>query len=359
MHITDLPPELLALLPYHLPTLVDLYALLRTSRCFYGPCSETKAKYPPILQRSYGHFAIPPHPHVVLSGIARQIADWAVEDPHHRQRLWCALHGPFSTGLPTLLALGEEVARLSIQDVRALHQAKVKIVEPMSRIIDQEVGRASRSNVDMMPEDDEFGSEDSVPICRNPLRTLYNFIIYCELFHHSIDEAYGQLPSQINPLSAELRLRWMRWCMPDADIWNNFPNDSPFERYLREIHEYQTTDYYQLNFSTTRQSLPHLLYDAAKPFAASARCSREDWARTAPTRDQLAVRILEHQGLHTLRLLLPGGVEAKKDMIADVQEKVEMVPLHRIDTHPNIDENEDLSGWYSMMNDAMICLGSA
>ena len=336
MHITDLPRDLLVLIPYYLHTLQDLYALIRTSRCFYRLCSDTKAKYRPSFRCQDAVFALPPHPHLLLSAIARQIADWAVQNEDNRERLWHAIYSAPVFDPNGLLSLGEEVAYLGLQDVRALHQTKLEIVDPISRIIDQEIGPGSRHPL------------DSTKICEHPQQAMYNFIIYCELFHHSIEDAYGQLAPGIEPLSTKLRQHWIKWGVPNASFWD-------YDGY-RNACESELWDFHSLMRSVTRQSIPYLLYEAEKPFAASATCSREDWARKAPKHDQLAVRILEHQGLDTLRLLLPGGVEVKKDMISDVQEKVKMVPLHRIDTKPAFEENGDLRGWYSMMNDVMICL---
>lgn len=49
-------------------------------------------------------------------------------------------------------------------------------------------------------------------------RALYNFLIYCNLFHYSITEAYGQLSSTIKLLSAKFRHHWMLHCMPEIQV---------------------------------------------------------------------------------------------------------------------------------------------
>ena len=360
MYITDLPSELIALLPNYLHTLDDLYALIQTSRYFYTLCSDTKAKYPPILRQKDGQYALPPHPDLLLCGVARQIADWAVKSGQNRQILWDAISDSSVDRNVGLLQLGEQVARLGLRDVRALYKANLEIVDPISRIIDREVGRKQghdqKSETNSGAGLEIWGDRPRV-ICEQPKKAMYNFVIYSELFHHSVDNAYGQLSNTIEPLSVELRHHWMRWCMPDVNCSYQYPLDSPSGKALKEEGQYQQLDFHQLLRSPTSENIPHQVFGAEKPVASDASKSREDWDETASQHDRLAEKILEHQGLNTLRLHLPGGPEATKDMISDIREKVGKIPVHQVEIGPSWDDDGKLRGWSSMMLDVMSCMG--
>jgi hypothetical protein len=49
----------------------------------------------------------------------------------------------------------------------------------------------------------------------NILANLYNYLIYCGLFHHDIDEIYGQSPPNVQPLTSKSRRLWMLHCICD------------------------------------------------------------------------------------------------------------------------------------------------
>ena len=95
-----------------------------------------------------------------------------------------------------LLKLAVEVTRLSLEDARRIHKSKLDIINPLSRILDWEVGPGYQGR---KLEDDEV---ELMTICEDVEQALHNYVIYCELFHHNVDTA----------LEPSLPIEWMVYC---------------------------------------------------------------------------------------------------------------------------------------------------
>jgi hypothetical protein len=322
MQFRDLPAELIASLPNYLHSLDDLYSLISTSRIFYHTCANTFATFPPTFAKKYGQNLLPPHPHLLLAGTARQIADWAVQNERNRQKLYDAITRR-NEGLQDLAV---QIARLSLNDVRALHQAKMDIVNPLSRVLDLECGRQRY-------RDDEASSSST--FCDDVDQTLYNYLIYCELFHHSVDAALD--PSlNIVPLSTELRLHWIEQCMPDSSF-----KASPGNEYQRLDYQHMSQSDGFLNFS----KIPELLL--GKPQALK---DFTEYKGLSP-QEILFVKVMEHQGLLTLRVLQAD--EATRQNLSNViRHKAEAVLTAKIQLGPKYNlVGRSQSGWFDMIED--------
>ena len=330
MQLTDLPAELIANLPDYLHSLDDLHSLISTSRLFYNTCANTAAAFPPTFAKKYGQSLFPPHPHLLLAGTARQVADWAVQSEENRQQLYDAI----TRGNEGLLDLALQVARLSLNDVRAIHQAKFDVINPLSRVLDSECGQGERQRY----RDSGANEPDVWTVCENVDQALYNYLIYCELFHHSIDAALD--PSLgIVPLSTELRMHWIAQCMPDANC-----EASP------EGQQYQMLDYCHmaqsdgfLNFS----KMPDLLL--GKPQALAGE-NGPVYEGLSP-QEILFVSVVEHRGLLTLRIL-QADEATRQELSKDIRQKANDVPTAKILLAPELaDDGETQVGWYDMRYD--------
>lgn len=197
-NLLALPTELLAILPNYLYSLDDLYSLLRTCRRLYKTCANSNVKCAPDFAKRYGQPPLTPHPHLLLTGTARQIGDWAVQSEANRQELTNAIQ----RGNAGLLQLAIDIARLSLEDVRRIYKSRVDIINPVSRRLDWDA---------VLQRRDREGNESDWTICEDVERAVYKYIIYCELFHHCI--AKTLMPSlPIEPLSEEVRQSWMGYC---------------------------------------------------------------------------------------------------------------------------------------------------
>ena len=87
---------------------------------------------------------------------------------------------PFG-GYDGLLFLAEHVTRVSLSDMRQLHGTKYSLLHPLTRLVVFEVGPAIVRNQEMDPE------THGLTICQMPDVAVMNFVVYCDLFHHYVD----------------------------------------------------------------------------------------------------------------------------------------------------------------------------
>ena len=299
--ITDLPPELISLLPDHLSSPDDWYALIRTSHYFYFTCASTTTRFPALFRQRDDRSLLPAQPHMILSGIARQIADWAIQSDANLDLLWEAL----DKGNVGLLDLGAQVARLSVEDVRALHRDKIEVVKPMAERIHQDI--RTRGG---------YPGYFTIPKFRGtPEVCVFNHVIYSELFHHEIDRLLGKGGGHYIPPS--IRHKWIELCMCSPEErtsssagQNGVPSNVSGKHSLgspadsEDVAE-DTIDYHELNRSATwtsiwrhRNSSPHIRHSTC------------------------ALSALDHRGIYSLRLRLFLSSGDMQRLPSDVEEVI-------------------------------------
>ena len=134
--------------------------------------------------------------------MARQIADWAIQSEPNRSQLNDAL----LRGNEGLLDLASRVTRITLDDARALHDARSRVIIPIAQHLEQALCAVPhQSPEDKMWCSSGFDAEEA----------LLDYWIYCELFHHNIDASWQRRSSQepISPLSPVLRGQWMTSCV--------------------------------------------------------------------------------------------------------------------------------------------------
>ncbi|KAJ6497680.1 hypothetical protein C8R45DRAFT_135738 [Mycena sanguinolenta] len=290
MSLDTLPAELLLYLPQYLHSIEDLLSLFSTCRTLYRACSNPNPKIVLRLAAASGRVFFRPHPHLLLAATARQVADWAVAEDHHRYLLEVAIHG----GVDQLFELAIDVAGLSMDDVRRLYTYKCDVLNPLNRRLDVAAGPASG---------------DYMTVCNDPETTLLSWAIYGELFRHSLELAYLPFTPQHKPLSSIIRLKWFVYCVPDINSFNymKFSPDEILEFFAKEEGDSASWEYVdrsqQLSMvEATREFLNASLWkeelDESPSFQATRGFSRE-----------LYISCAMHAGLKSLELLVPGGVE--------------------------------------------------
>ncbi len=313
--LTDLPTDILFILPHYLHSLDDLYALIRTCRVFYNTCASSTAVLPPSFAKRLGQHLPSPYPHFILTATARQIADWAVQSDERRDQLLKAI----KQGPQGLFDLATKVSRLRLDDVRGLHRAKLEVLDPLSRQLDLDCGRpyycleAERRGINYDPNNDW----EILTICRDTDQALLSYLIYCELFYYDVDKACDPTAVEVEPLSLEIRLTWINYCVPDKCNLGNNRHTLKRERDCCQALDLRCIFELSDNFCND-PTMGRLLL----------RKSKEDGFSP---HEGLFVRIMNHQGLTSLRLLLPGGMEALGEEIAKIREQVYKLKASDID----------------------------
>ena len=208
LNVTDLPNDILTNLPHYLYCIDDWYAVIRTCRRLYHACATTKATFPAFFARRFTKGSLPVHRDLLMAGSIRQVADWAVKSQENRQELWDVITMEADEGL---FKLGVEVARWNVDEVRAIHEAEVRIMEPLCEAIEGESELTHEGHCFGSTRlDDEGDLVCDLCIHMDLVRViLYTFVIYCNLFHADIEESYGQLPLNVGLLGSTFRHHWI------------------------------------------------------------------------------------------------------------------------------------------------------
>jgi hypothetical protein len=322
MKLLDLPSDITSLLPTYLHSITDLYALLSTCRALYNAFAFSEAKLPPILPRLYGQPLLPPHPHLILAGTARQVADWAIASRENRAVLYESL----LEGNCGLLKLSQKVARVSLKDMRDLSNLKYSLLNPLTRIVDVEGGP------EMVREEGNDPDNYALTIVREPDIALLNYWIYCELFHHNIDEILThstQTSSQPKALDLRTRRRWIAYCMPDV---NNHRN-----RYRKEIKDIELLSQTQMwgrcdTFTRREKALLEFfetgdLHEYDPGLNWHGRSYDSDYVITVHERRvDVCLAVANHLGVESLKMLLPGGLYQARARLEEIRERVSTIP---------------------------------
>ena len=303
--LTDLPPELISPLPNYLSSLDDWYALIRTSRYFYVACANTTARFPAVLHQRDGGTVLPPHPHMLLSGIARQIGDWAIQSDANRDALWEAL----DRGNVGLLDLGAQVARLSVEDVRALHRDRIEVVKPLAERVYRELKiRDIEERSPFMP-----GFRATPEVC------VFNHVIYSGLFHREIDRILGRdRDHHLHlPPTGRMRQKWIERCMssPKAGTSTNVGQDRVPSRSSEEHSLGSPTD----NEGTAEDTIDYGNLKNSITWSSIRRFRRaypETYHRVR------ARRALDSQGMDSLRLRLSLSNGDAQILASDAEEVI-------------------------------------
>jgi hypothetical protein len=88
MLLLDLPTDIITLFSHYFISVYDLYSVLLICKTLCRACKDKNIKLPPILPKPDGQFLFQPHPHSLLTCLARQLGDWAVASASNRYELY-------------------------------------------------------------------------------------------------------------------------------------------------------------------------------------------------------------------------------------------------------------------------------
>ena len=291
---------------------------------------SSNAALPPVFPKLHGQSLLPPHPHLLLAGTARQIADWAVQSVDNRSELYEKL----LQGNEGLVELAENVTRLTLKEIKALYAVKGDLLYGLTRVIETEVGR-------------ESSRSPAETICQEPELALINYWIYCGLFHHDIDYSYRRspMPKTIEPLKSAIRGRWFAYCMPDRN------NDSRPDR--EEVQTFYLLDQVQMwrdsplilkrewqlaHFWMTGEIIP----DAPEQNIYSLPHD--------PNRD-LFINVAVALGKDSLEMLLPGEMQKFEKRLEELRQLVKLMDTNDIDSDMGSGEYDETIWWDGFMWD--------
>ncbi len=343
MRVSDLPTELLLLLARHLHNIEDFVTLSSSCRKFHKVLNSTSPNTILHLAAASASVFFRPSPHFLVAATARQIGHWALQSDANYNDLREAFRG----GMNSLLELCVSKAGLTMTDIRRLHSCRFSIINPASDMIDRCAGKQWYD----VPDFWNGGRSDAFTINVEPDRSLFQIIIYGELFSSTMD-AIVTCDASRRRFDLDMRLDYIKYCIPDYSCWCGYVGspdgnralevlpvgpytpcrriDSMTPTEIEALTEPQLSDFSRFSYSQgltdDQVGLNHIL---------GCRTWREAWEGVRLSfgpdfeedwRQDLWHAAVQQQGLDGLELLRPGGVEKWRSRLQRVRDSIQAMP---------------------------------
>ncbi|KAL8857643.1 MAG: hypothetical protein Q9178_005808 [Gyalolechia marmorata] len=313
MEILHLPTELLLQVPQYLTNIEDFTNLSSCCRTFRRACSNISPNTILRLAVASSRVFFRPDPHFLIAATARQVSDWALLSNENTE----ALHQAFQGGIYTLLALCEDKAGLTMDDVRRLHASRFSLINPISDMID----RCAGPQWTFTPDFWEGGVSNPATIFLEPVRALFQIIIYGELFASTM-QAFLEPKMPLPRFDQEFRMAFIKYCIPDS-MCKSYTGVT-----VLKVGPYVKDDIEpMLDQASDQVGLDYLL---------TCRTWRESWAKVrleiGPDFDDVPRQMMwesavQTQGLEGLEMLRPGGLERWRSRLELMRKNIENLPI--------------------------------
>ncbi|KAK3723718.1 hypothetical protein LTR37_001599 [Vermiconidia calcicola] len=204
--LLGLPKDVLVLLPSYLHNIEDYMNVASTCRtlrdCMDAATPNSILRLAAAQSRNFFR----PSPHFLVCATAREIGNWARRSDENEAEFALKMEN----GVDALLDLALEHCGLTMQRIRELHLMRFSIINPVTNIIDQCVGKQWYA----APGFWDGGRSDAYTIDSDPPVHLFQLAIYGELFAPDL-EALLDRDSETRRLRVETRLEYIKYCIPD------------------------------------------------------------------------------------------------------------------------------------------------
>ncbi|KAF2647677.1 hypothetical protein K491DRAFT_709101 [Lophiostoma macrostomum CBS 122681] len=218
--ILDLPDELLLQLPRHMHNIEDFMNALST-------CKRLRNVFADTLPKTILHLAVQsaptffsPHPYFLALSVARQVSAWAVAVESERKTRKERLVEALRVGVRGIvdLALSEDAygVGLTMQDVRRMHDLRFRVINPLNDTVDAMIGNAWYAQ----PNFWSGGADDAFTLYADVNSATMQLLLYGELFGETM-ESYLRPAAKLPTLGADVRVEFVKYCVPD---WICAPN---------------------------------------------------------------------------------------------------------------------------------------
>jgi hypothetical protein len=209
--ITILPSDILSQLPRHLHHLDDFLALESLCRHLRAalhlcPPGDLLA----LCYRSRATF-FRPDPHFLLSALVPAIREYACSSEARRvevkRAIWHGCDGllEWACHTPAIAT----IAHWSIQSIHDLWEWRMRVLNPLSDLVDKCVGRQWYSTPDFWGG----GVEDAYTIQAEPETQVFELQMYGDMFGTLMDACVTSGPT--DPLGVAFRLDFVKYLIPD------------------------------------------------------------------------------------------------------------------------------------------------
>lgn len=221
--LLSLPRDILILLPDYLHTIEDYVNIASTCRTLRDCMDAASPRTILRLAAAQTKVFFRPSPHFLVAATARELGDWARQSDANEDELARRVEN----GMDGLLDLALEHCGLTMQRIRELHLMRFSIMNPVTDIIDQCVGKQWYAAPDFW----NGGRSDAYTISAEPYETLFHLATYGELFGPGFETILNQ-DATTRRLRVDTRLEYIKYCLPDfachqnrnLEPWNRLPD---------------------------------------------------------------------------------------------------------------------------------------
>ncbi|KAL9636017.1 MAG: hypothetical protein Q9164_003100 [Protoblastenia rupestris] len=297
MGLLDLPPEILMLLPYHLRNIEDFKEASSSCRSLRNAFLTTSPNTILRLAAESSRNFFRPHPYFLVAATVRQISDWAFLSPENTATLRKAFKG----GIDGLFDLCISKASLTMDDIRRLHASRFSTINPLYET----------------PNFWHGGVSDAATIDVEPQRSLFQIVIYGELFKSSVQAVMeGGVGFDLGT-----RLDYIKYCIPDSACWSWYGDVT-----VEKVGPYANAPKF-INPDGDQVGLQHIL--TCSTWKKAWRVVQQEIGADFEEawRQKIWYSVLQMQGLEGLEMLRPGGVEKWRTRLQEKRNKIAAMSL--------------------------------
>ncbi|KAI0426767.1 hypothetical protein F5Y09DRAFT_50767 [Xylaria sp. FL1042] len=210
--LLSLPQDIMFLLPEYLHNIEDLMNLSSTCARLRDCMATATPNVILRLAAAQTKVFFRPSPHFLVTATARELGNWARKSDANEQELALKLE----EGVDGLLELALDHCGLTMDRIRELHLLRFSLINPVTDIIDQCVGKQWYGT----PNFWNGGVDDAYTISAEPSDTLFHLAMYGELFAPDFEPILNK-DSKARRLRVETRLEFIKYCLPDFACYLN------------------------------------------------------------------------------------------------------------------------------------------
>ena len=211
MNLLDLPNEILSSLPLYIDDIETFTSVASSCRRLRENFARTHPKTILLLADASTPTFFSPHPYFLITGMARQVSSWALENKENAAHL----RKVFQKGIYGLydFCIDNPNIGLTMEDIRRLYEARFSTINPLVNQIDGMAGKQWQSVdnfwVDGVSEAETLETESDL--------AAFHIIIYGELFASSM-QAFLESERELLPsFDEETRKDYIKYCIVDHE----------------------------------------------------------------------------------------------------------------------------------------------
>ncbi|OAT13662.1 hypothetical protein BDBG_08822 [Blastomyces gilchristii SLH14081] len=272
LSLAYLPTDILSLLPLYIDNIETFISASSTCRRLRSVFSSTLPQTIFQLAAASAPTFFSPHPHFLVMAVAPQLRDWALGSEKNSSCLCAAFQGGIEGLYDFCVSDNSLKARLTLDRIRRLYEARFTILNPFTDKIDKMAGKQWYDTKDFW----DGGVSEPATVDMEAHRAAMQIIIYGELFGSSMrpfleprasrqegPDSDSDLDSPLPYFDLQTRLNYIKYCVPEW-VCRSYPGFQilPVGPYALENRDDLPADQYALRHILTCRRWRRMWADA-------------------------------------------------------------------------------------------------